>query len=174
MKRFVIILMAGAVGLGATAAVGFARAGGGRPTAALEGNPAASPATPSHESEALKKGAAPSREEASEKPKQPIEAPAAAPCDPEAILPVIRKVIDPAPGMFWESVDIAECQNGYARVWAITGGTPPPATQYEGGEQAVLQDVAGEWTMLSSGTGLDCYPTSMPPDLKDACEALGL
>jgi len=103
--------------------------------------------------------------------------PAAALCDPQAMLPVISEAIEPRSdlGRFWDSVDIKECQNGYARVFAVTGGPPPPpGTQLEGSEQVFLQNVGGEWKMLSSGSGLDCHPGSMPPDMKDACEALGL
>ncbi len=166
MKRLTIILLAAAIGLGVGAAVGFARAGDGHSAGTLEGTPAP-PLASSQRAEA------PQQEPASDV--EPTETPAPAPCDPEAMLPVISEAIEiPYTGMFWDSVDIAGCQNGYARVVAITGGTPPPGTQLEGSEQVFLQDVGGEWKMLSSGSGLDCYPGSMPPDLKEACEALGL
>lgn len=166
MKRLAIILLAAAIGLGVGAAVSFARAGDGHSPATLEGTRFASLAS-------SQKAEAPQQEPADDV--ESTETPAAAPCDPEGMLPVISGAIEiPYSGMFWDSVDIAECQNGYAQVFAITGGTPPPGMQLEGSEQVFLQDVGGEWQMLSSGSGLDCYPGSMPPDLKDACEALGL
>lgn len=163
MKRLVLISLVAALGLASGAAFGLARAGDRHPITALQVKARPSPAAPSTQP------AAPSD--------QAVEAPAVAPCDPEAMLPVIRESIDPRSdlGRFWDKVDIKECQNGYAHVFAITGGPPPPpGTQLEGSEQVFLQDIAGEWNMLSSGSGLDCYPGSVPEDLKDACAALGL
>jgi hypothetical protein len=77
-------------------------------------------------------------------------------------------------GMYWDYVEIAKCQNGYARVFAHTGGTPPSGTNLEGSEQFFLQNVEGKWKVISSGSGIDCHPESVPPDLEDACEALDL
>jgi hypothetical protein len=168
MKRLAIILLAAAIGLGVGAAVSFARGGGGHRI------PLASPVASSQKAEALQQDS-PNGMKAPEDDQKHLTL--VAPCDPEAMLPVIAEAIDPRSdlGRFWDSVDIKECQNRYARVFAVTAGPPPPpGTQLEGSEQVFLQDVGGEWKMLSSGSGLDCYPGSMPPDLKDACEALGL
>lgn len=164
MKRIAISLLAASIGLGLGAAVVFAQTGSGRSAAVLESPRVIDSVAQSAE------GA----ESVPENQAQPTRRPVA-PCDPEAMLPVIGEAIQiPYDGMFWESVEIQECRNGYARVFAITGGTPPTGTQLEGSEQVFLQDIEGQWAMLSSGSGLDCYPGSMPPDLKDACEALGL
>jgi hypothetical protein len=166
MKRLAIILLAAAIGLGVGAAV-VAQAGGAHRI------PLASPVA-SQKEEALQQDSRSGVEEPEDDQKQVTRV---APCDPQAMLPVISEAIDPRSdlGRFWESVEIKECQNGYARVFAVTGGPPtPPGTQLEGSEQVFLQEIGGEWKMLSSGSGLDCYPGSMPPDLKDACEALGL
>jgi hypothetical protein len=166
MKRLSIILLAATIGLGIGAAVGFARAGNGHNASAFIGTRIPTPVVSSQSSEALQP----------ERASNPgLAETSVALCDPEAMLQVISEAIDiPYDGMFWDSVEIAQCQNGYARVFAITRGTPPPGTQLEGSEQVFLQDIEGEWKVLSSGSGLDCYPGSMPPDLKDACEALGL
>jgi hypothetical protein len=170
MRRLAITLLAASIVLGIGVTVGLARTEGGHDDHALEATTAApqGAATPQQEP-AIRV------ESAKDDEGRAGEAPATAPCDPDAMLPVISKAIQiPYSDMFWDSVKVAECQNGYARVFALTGGTPPPGTQLEGSEQVFLRDVGGEWTTLSSGSGLDCYPGSMPPDLKDACEALDL
>jgi hypothetical protein len=100
---------------------------------------------------------------------------AAAPCDPAAMLPVIREEVDiGAEGVFWESVEIRNCQNGYARVFAIIGGTPPPGAELEGSEQVFLRDKGGMWNVLTSGSGIACSDTDLSPEMEEACRALGL
>jgi hypothetical protein len=111
---------------------------------------------------------------AAQEQEQAPEAPASAPCDAAALLFAIDQA-GPAPaGLYWASVDIAECQNGFARVFAITGGTPPPGTNLEGSEQVFLRDVDGAWEVFDSGSGLDCVSEPLGPDMQEACQALGL
>lgn len=101
--------------------------------------------------------------------------PTAAPCDPVAMLPVIREEVDiGVEGVFWESVEIQNCQNGYVRVLAFWGGTPPPGSSLEASEQVFLRDVGGMWNVLTSGSGITCSDTDLPPELEEACRALGL
>jgi hypothetical protein len=173
MKRFIIIAVAGTIGLGTTAAVALARAGAGQRDKALG---VSSPHVPSYVGEVSQPEGA-RAEMPKQNLKQPAEAQAAAPCDPKAMLPVIADAIDPRSdlGRFWEKVDIAECRNGYAWVTAITGGPPPPPpTQLEGSEQVILKDMGGAWTYLMSGSGMDCVGLPLAPDNKAACDALGL
>ena len=68
----------------------------------------------------------------------------------------------------WASVDIQECRNGYARVYAHLRGMPGEA------EQVFLRDVDGSWQVITSGTGITCSDQDISPELKDACGALGL
>jgi hypothetical protein len=174
MKRVIMILVAALVGAGTTLAVGHALPRDGQATPPVAAHSAVSPVVASPAFDTPGQEPASGRTVSKEAPEQPATAPAA-PCEQEAMLPVIREAIDIVNlGLFWESVDIEECRNGYAHVFAITGGTPPPGTELEGSEQVFLIDVEGHWEMLSSGSGLDCYPGSMPADLKDACEALDL
>jgi hypothetical protein len=37
-----------------------------------------------------------------------------------------------------------------------------------------MKDTDGSWTVLTSGTGIDCRPPFLPPELETACTALGL
>jgi hypothetical protein len=106
---------------------------------------------------------------------QQLAVPAAAACDPAAMLPVIQDSIElGVEGVFWDEVGIQECRNGYARVYAGVGGTPPPGTSLEDAEQVFLKDVDGEWTVLTSGTGIGCADDDLSPELQLACNALGL
>jgi hypothetical protein len=90
-------------------------------------------------------------------------------CTPAAVDAVVRAELDPD-GTIPGSVEIAECQNGYARVFYR-----PDAPNYET-EQLFLRDDGGEWTILTYGTGIDCAGDTdlQPPELEDACRALGL
>ena len=96
-----------------------------------------------------------------------LAAPAAAYCDPAAILAVIRQQVDVVGS--WGSVDIQECRNGYARVYAHLRATPQGDA-----EQVFLRDVNGSWQVITSGTGISCSDQDIGADLRDACEALGL
>jgi len=101
----------------------------------------------------------------------------AAPCEPDAMLPVIRAqvLIAKEAGVFFASVDIIECQKGYARVGAIISNpNPTPGTHLQPSEQVFLKDVGGRWTVLSSGSGIFCLPPYVPAGMKEACDALGL
>lgn len=94
--------------------------------------------------------------------------PPAAGCTAEAF-DVVRATLDPD-GSIPGSVEVSECQNGYARVFYV-----PDSPQYEG-EQVFLRDEDGQWVVLTFGTGIDCATETdfQPPELEDACIALGL
>ena len=93
-------------------------------------------------------------------------------CDPDQMLAAIKYAIEiGAEGVFWESVDMQECRNGYARVYARWGGTPPPGTSLEESEQVFLSYQDGAWIVIASGTGISCADVQSYPDV---CEALDL
>ena len=82
---------------------------------------------------------------------------------------VVRAELDPD-GAIPGSVEMAECQSGYARVFYR-----PDSADFET-EQLFLRDDDGRWVILTYGTGIDCAndPDFEPPELEDACRALGL
>jgi len=90
---------------------------------------------------------------------------AAALCESSAILPVVREI---APDII-EVVDIEQCQNGYARVFAM----PVDPNRYDS-EQVFLKDEEGSWKLLTWGTGISCQDPDLLDELIPACEALGL
>jgi len=103
-----------------------------------------------------------------------LEAPPTASCDPAAMIAVVRDQVElGVEGMFWESIEVSECQSGYARAVARPGGTPPPGWKLEDGEQVFLRDENGAWTVITSGSGLTCSDEH-PPDVVEACVALDL
>jgi hypothetical protein len=51
---------------------------------------------------------------------------------------------------------------------------PPPGFALEPSEQVFLQDEGGVWNVLTSGSGIACSDTDLPPELEEACRALGL
>ena len=88
-------------------------------------------------------------------------------CAAETILPVVRAALDGSNGV--ASVTVADCRNGYARVWA----TPVEPNQQN--EQVFLQDVDGEWTVVDIGTGIECTDAANLNEADQAaCNALGL
>ena len=92
-------------------------------------------------------------------------------CDAESILPVVASLFPDNDAWVIIDVDVANCQNGYARVFAFPdqSGCPDGDPCLEN-EQVFLVEVDGSWEYLDSGTGLQC------PDapISEACEALGL
>lgn len=98
----------------------------------------------------------------------PTERPTA-PCTTAAVEAVVRPELDPD-GTIPGSVEVAECQNGYARVFYR-----PDAQNFET-EQLFLRADSGQWAILTYGTGIDCATDTdfQPAELEDACEALGL
>jgi hypothetical protein len=97
---------------------------------------------------------------------------APAPCDPAAMLPVVREQVPIGPPMTIASVQVDVCRNGYARVYAKTGNVPPGTSMET--EQVFLRDISGTWVVLTSGTGVGCGDADITPDLKAACVAFGL
>jgi hypothetical protein len=98
---------------------------------------------------------------------------AAATCEPEAFLPLLQKTLDdPASELRIVRVEVKRCRNGYAQVFAV----PDPSVCEPGvghcydSEQVFLQQVAGEWQIVTSGTGISCDDGSVPADV---CKALG-
>jgi hypothetical protein len=102
-----------------------------------------------------------------------LAAPPAAPCDPQAMLAVVRREVPIGAGLLWESVEILECRNGYARVYA-QAATTPGGEPIEDAEQVFLKDVEGTWRVITSGTGISCADPDLTGDLRRACRALGL
>jgi hypothetical protein len=105
-------------------------------------------------------------------PTTPATTAAAASCDVAAIRPVVVDLFPENDAWKIVDVEVSECQNGYARVWAIPdqSGCSEEYPNCLETEQVFLQDVDGEWTYLTSGTGIECPD----PFIADACEALGL
>jgi hypothetical protein len=96
-------------------------------------------------------------------------------CDAEVLLAATRTAL--ATDIEIPSVTVAECQNGYARVYANpdqSGCGQLEGACYEN-EQVFLADTDGEWTYMTSGTGISCSSDDdLGPELVTACEALGL
>jgi hypothetical protein len=148
MKRIVIVLLAGALGLSATAALALRQSEAPQPAAARKVKPVVAN---------VDAGKA--------------QAPAAA-CDSAAMLVAIRDDVEIAPPLTWESVDIKQCQNGYARVLAHAGNVPPGTALDE--EQVFLRDLDGSWEVITSGSGIACSDEDRSSELEEACEGLGL
>jgi hypothetical protein len=164
MKRFVLVLLAGALGLSATAALALRQAGAPQGTAASVRKPAVS--------QVDSRGIEASTAAASKTDSRQIDVPGAASCDPAAMLLAIREEIEIGPPMIWESVTIKQCRNGYARVLAHPGNVPPGTALDD--EQVFLRDVDGSWEVITSGSGIACSDEDRLPELKEACEGLGL
>lgn len=92
-------------------------------------------------------------------------------CQPAPILEAVRE-IPIAPPLSWAAVTVDECQNGYARVFAIPGNVPP-GSSYDN-EQVFLAWSGGRWKVLASGTGIGCGDADISPELRKACRALQL
>jgi len=89
-----------------------------------------------------------------------------APCTAEAMAGAVQAALSAGPE---GTVAIAECRNGFARVFYR-----PEATNLET-EQLFLVDTDGAWTVLTYGTGIDCADDDLrPAGLEEACVALGL
>jgi hypothetical protein len=110
-----------------------------------------------------------------------VVAPAAtastASCDTTTILTVVRTLVALPPSERIVSVQVKQCQNGYARVIAVPSNATcgqPGGTCFDN-DQILLEAVAGHWSFLDSGSGLDCSnPQRIPPNDLPACRALGL
>ena len=83
-----------------------------------------------------------------------------------------QKFDNRAPDLIIERVDIRRCRNHYAHVFAITGPTGLPGTNYEN-EQLFLRYVNGQWASIAEGTGLSCSDSDIRANLRSACRALG-
>lgn len=94
-------------------------------------------------------------------------------CSASDILAAVRAQVPIAEPMVWDSVTIQACRGGYAFVLAHPGNVPP-GTQVEESEQVFLRNDGGEWTVIGSGTGISCSDPDIPPELEQACTALGL
>ena len=102
---------------------------------------------------------------------------AAAACAADAILPVVAALFPENEMWNIVDVDVADCQNGYARVFAIadqsTCDLDPPQCFED--EQVFLEDRGGTWEYLASGTGISCdNPSDLQAEMIAVCEALGL
>ena len=94
-------------------------------------------------------------------------------CNAEDMLTAVRRELPIGSPLIWESVSIQECQNGYARVYAHPGNAPA-GSHVEDGEQVFLKHAEGEWSVITSGTGIVCTDSDLWPELRQACVGLGL
>jgi len=85
------------------------------------------------------------------------------------ILAAVRAQVPIAEPMIWESVSIQVCGLGYAYVLAHPGNVPA-GTNVEDGEQVFLKTESGEWTVVTSGTGISPSEV-LPPVLQEALAA---
>lgn len=154
MKRMALVLLAGALGLSATAALALRQSGAPQP-AALQ------PAAARQDAPVI----------TSVDSGQP-KAPAAESCDGEAMLSAIQEEVEIAPPMTWESVAVKQCRNGYARVLARPGNIPE-GQNIEDGEQVFLKESGGAWEVIASGSGIACSDSDRSAELAEACVALG-
>lgn len=97
-------------------------------------------------------------------------------CTGSAMLPVVAGRLQlPAPDST-SSVNVQNCGGGWARVQAV----PSNLQCGKGGpcyndEQVFLKDVAGSWTVVENGSGINCTsPQATPADVVPGCKALGL
>lgn len=102
-----------------------------------------------------------------------------APCTEAAILPVVADALEGAAGgaLHIVSVDVRQCRNGYARVFAAPDdfGCGDAGGACAETEQVFLTDDGGRWSYLTSGTGIACEADDdLFPALLAACRALGL
>jgi hypothetical protein len=72
-------------------------------------------------------------------------------------------------GDAYGGVDVDRCQDGFARFF----GMPNDPERFES-EQFFARWDSGGWVVIDSGTGLACDDPGNPPDLAEACAALGL
>ncbi len=100
-------------------------------------------------------------------------------CTEAAILPVVADELEAAAGSGLQivSVNLQQCRNGYARVFAVPDNSRcgHPGGACAETEQVFLTDHAGQWSHLTSGTGIACEADhDLFPALLAACQALGL
>lgn len=102
-----------------------------------------------------------------------------APCTAAAIFPVVAAELEAAAGgaLHIVSVDLQQCRNGYARVFAVPDNSRcgQPGGACVDNEQVFLADHGGQWSYLTSGTGIACEADNdLFPALLAACRAIGL
>lgn len=93
-------------------------------------------------------------------------------CAPDAFLPVLARFDDPGVELVIDDVDVANCRNGYARVYAIPRENPTGHPQHES-EQVFLRAVGGTWEVVEWGTGISCSDSDHSSQLLQVCEGLG-
>jgi len=101
--------------------------------------------------------------------------PPAAACTTDALLPTVANLFPENPRRQIVDIQIAECRGGYVRLFAVADQSicTTDVPQCLENEQVFLQDVAGVWTYLDSGTGLSCLEEQfMSPSIVQACVVL--
>lgn len=93
-------------------------------------------------------------------------------CAPDAFLPLLEGFDNPDLELIIDDVDVANCRNGYARVYAIPRENPTGHPQHES-EQVFLRDVGGTWEVVESGTGISCSDRDLSSQLLQVCDGLG-
>ncbi len=92
--------------------------------------------------------------------------PVSASCDPAALLVAVEAAIP----VSWTSVNVNACRGGFATLVAIADQSACPAgTECRENQLVWMQDVAGEWVYLTSGTEIGCEPDQISPVIEEAC-----
>lgn len=88
-------------------------------------------------------------------------------CEPTALLAAVELAI-PVP---WTGVTVTTCGDGFAVVVAIAdqSACPVAGTECRENPSVWLQDVAGEWAYLASGSEMGCGPDQISPAIEEAC-----
>jgi hypothetical protein len=97
-------------------------------------------------------------------------------CEPRSFLPVLQRALDsPAGRLHIAHVDVKQCRNDYARVFAVPDNADcvPGVRHCYGREQVFLQRGADTWRIIDAGTGIGCDDADLTPALVRACAALG-
>lgn len=92
--------------------------------------------------------------------------PTFADCPEADVLAAIREQVELGSGR-WDSVVVDKCSNGFALAFAH----PKPVVG-ESSERVYLHKSGGGWTVIDSGTGLDCGGAE--GEVAEACRQLGL
>jgi hypothetical protein len=101
------------------------------------------------------------------------------PCTSAALLPVIIAQLPRAENVKLTGVAHLQCKGGYARLLAVADNSTcgkPGGSCYQS-EQVFLKAVDGHWQYLTNGSGINCTDPATelkPPELLQACQALGL
>ena len=87
-------------------------------------------------------------------------------CDPAALLAAVEAAIP----VSWMSVNVSSCRGGFATLVAIADQSAcPSGSECRENQLVWMQDVAGEWVYLTSGSEIGCEPDQISPAIEEAC-----